>query len=411
MSTPARFSGSSFHRMVLFGFLLTLCTQAVRPMVSYRALELGASAIDLGIIASSFGVLAFMLAVPVGRLVDRWGGSRMMLGGIVLLTLTAVALVQVTEIWALAVSQAALGLGQIMSALSNQALIANAGEPSRRDARYGVFTVVISLGQLVGPAAAGIIAGGGASSAQGPDTRRVFIVVSVIATLAVLVALSMWWSGRQSRTRQPSGEPRAARPTSGVALREVAALPGMPQAMLASITVLTCVDVLTAYLPAFGEARGLSVQTVGFLLAARAAGSIVSRVLMLRLLTLLGRRRLLMVSMALPALALGTFPFLDALPLQYAAMVVTGLGLGLGQPVTLSWVAGTAPQELRGTALGLRMSGNRLGQVVLPMAVGAVAGAAGLLASFWALSVLLLLSSAVVRRTDFDGDAHREDPD
>lgn len=59
-------------------------------------------------------------------------------------------------------------------------------------------------------------------------------------------------------------------------------------------------------------------------------------------------------------------------------MAVIGLGLGLGQPVTLSWVAGAARRELRGTALELRVSGNRLGQTVLPAVVGLIAGTTAL---------------------------------
>jgi hypothetical protein len=63
-------------------------------------------------------------------------------------------------------------------------------------------------------------------------------------------------------------------------------------------------------------------------------------------------------------------------------VVALGLGLGVGQPLTMSWLAETAPAGLRGRAMSLRLTGNRLGQVVIPSAVGAVAagvGAAGVL--------------------------------
>ena len=63
-------------------------------------------------------------------------------------------------------------------------------------------------------------------------------------------------------------------------------------------------------------------------------------------------------------------------------VVLLGLGLGVGQPLTMSWLAEMAPAGLRGRAMSLRLTGNRLGQVVIPSAVGAVAagvGAAGVL--------------------------------
>jgi MFS family permease len=59
-----------------------------------------------------------------------------------------------------------------------------------------------------------------------------------------------------------------------------------------------------------------------------------------------------------------------------------GLGLGVGQPLTMSWLASSAPPGLRGRAMSLRLVGNRTGQVVIPTAAGALAagtGAAGVL--------------------------------
>ena len=65
-----------------------------------------------------------------------------------------------------------------------------------------------------------------------------------------------------------------------------------------------------------------------------------------------------------------------------AVVVLLGLGLGVGQPLTMAWLATSAPPGLRGRAMSLRLTGNRLGQVLIPSAVGAVAvgvGAAGVL--------------------------------
>lgn len=401
---PPRDTSRWFPRVLVLAVLLTTATTALRPMVSYRALDLGASEVDLGIIAASFALFSLVLALPLGRRVDRWGEPRIVVGGLFLVTTTALALMWVDAIWALAVSQAVLGLGQMMAVIGNQTLVANAGDPQRRDARFGLFTVVISLGQLAGPAAAGLIAGGGVTNSVGGssdvDPQRVFVAAAMLSGVGLLVALSLWWRPDRRVRLEPRNVDKPA--TSVVALRQVMAVPSMRHAMLVSLTVLTSIDVLTAYLPAYGEAHGLSVQTVGFLLSARAGASILSRAVMLPLISLLGRRRLLMVSLGLPAAALAVFPYLDVLALQYASMALVGLGLGLGQPVTLSWVAGRAPRELRGTALGIRLSGNRLGQLVLPVGIGVLAGATGLGAVFFALATLLAVSGSALARADFD---------
>ena len=115
-----------------------------------------------------------------------------------------------------------------------------------------------------------------------------------------------------------------------------------------------------------------------------------------------GRRMVLIGSMVVPAVVLFALPFAGAvLALLFGAMVLIGFGLGLCQPLTMSWVASRAPVEIRGTAVGLRLSANRFGQFVLPATVGLVAGAAGVPAIFWSLGLLLAVSAALVTRGSF----------
>jgi MFS family permease len=86
-------------------------------------------------------------------------------------------------------------------------------------------------------------------------------------------------------------------------------------------------------------------------------------------------------------------------------VVLLGLGLGVGQPLTMSWLAEVAPAGLRGRAMSLRLTGNRLGQVLIPSAVGLVAagvGAAGVLA---ATAGALAVVGVAARRLAVDGGA------
>lgn len=394
-----------FPLILLVVFLLTTAIFAVRPMVSYRALEHGAGVFDLGVITASYALLSLVAAVPLGQRVDRWGEPRFIVAGTALIAATCLALVWITATWALALSQAALGLGQIMSVIGAQALVANTSGPGRQDARFGIFTVLVSLGQLAGPATAGLLAGGGVGepvdAQAGTGTTSVFTAAFVLTTLASVAALVLSWRLHVRERAKLTEETRSTPTTSVMAFRRVIRVPSMPQAMIASLTVLSSIDLLTAYLPAYGEAHGLSVETVGFMLSTRAAASLVSRLGMLPLIALLGRRLLLVISMVLPAVALSLFPFSPGLALQYAAIAVIGLGLGLGQPITISWVASRAPREVRGTALGVRLSGNRLGQAVLPLVVGGLAGATGLVTVFVSLAVMLSVSAIFVMSASF----------
>jgi MFS family permease len=394
-----------FARILLVTVLVQTAVFAIRPMVSYKAIAVGAGSFDLGVIAAAFAVIPLLVAVQIGRWVDRWAEPRFIVVGAAVIAASCLSLLWIDSIWALAASQAALGLGHIMTVVGTQTLVGNRGDPTRREARFGVFTVVVSLGQLAGPTGAGLLAGR-ASGPAVPDgtvvfgTGPVFLGAAAISLLATLAAIGL----REARSVIVDPVPvpgNAARESTGQALWRVLRIPSMPHAMVASLTVLTTIDLLAVYLPAYGEANGLSVQTVGLLLGARAAASMASRILMLPLIKLLGRRLLLALSIAVPAVSLAVFPLLDAPFLLYTAMVLAGFGLGLGQPITIAWVVDRAPADVRGTAIGVRLSGNRLGQTVLPVGVGAIAGGAGVAAVFISLAVLLGLSAATVLVASF----------
>jgi MFS family permease len=68
-----------------------------------------------------------------------------------------------------------------------------------------------------------------------------------------------------------------------------------------------------------------------------------------------------------------------------ALMLRLGFSTGIGQPVTMAWVTRISPKDVRGLAISIRLTSNRLGQVVIP-------AVAGVLAATSAGTVFLLLA-------------------
>jgi MFS family permease len=387
-----------FVRTILCVFLLTTSINLIRPMVSYRALELGADTAEIGFLAASYAALSFLVAVPTGQWVDRLGETRFLVAGGILVTATALWLAAATNIVTLGLAQALLGAGQIFGLVALQTLVANCSPRDQRDARYGAFAVMGSAGQVVGPGLGGFIsslAGGGTQVAL--LTSTVFLV----ALVGVAASLQRWPPPRNART---TTTPRsdAALP----AMLRILRLRSMPQAMIASLTVLATIDILVAYVPVYGEANGIPVATVGLLLSARAAASAMSRLAMVPMIRGLGRRRLFLLGMVMPAVALTAFPLATGVPILFVLLAFAGFGLGLGQPMSLAWVTRAAPADSQGIAVGVRLTGNRAGQVALPALVGAIGGATGVGAIFIALGVMLAASAGVVMTADFAGDAN-----
>ena len=184
----------------------------------------------------------------------------------------------------------------------------------------------------------------------------------------------------------------------------------MTRAMLVSVTVVTATDVFTTYMPAVGEALGFSVGSVTLLLALRGGASFLSRMVLPWLIDRLGRRRLLILSTVIPAVLLFPLPWLHNVVAMAVLVTVIGFGLGIGQPMTMVWVANRSPEASRGIALGIRLAANRLGQITVPLAVGAVAGLAGIGSIFVSMAALLGVSVAAIRGADFEENGGPDPP-
>jgi MFS family permease len=376
-----------FTTLLVMATLLQAATAIARPMASYRALEIGMEPSSLGLVAAAFAIAPVVLALSIGRRIDRWGPFIFQVGSTILMIVASIGIAFASTPLVLLLLIGVLGLGQLVFVVANQTIIGSRTPSGAYDSRFGSLSFVASLGQLIGPAAAGLIAADGT-----PDgTSRALLFGAILALAAIPLALVVGRRDPGPAVALPTVRP----PAPGIV--SILRMPGMGPAMLASLTVLATMDVMTVYLPALGEERGLSVATVGALLAVRAGASMASRLFLGRLIRFVGRDRLLIGSLAIAASAVVTLPFLP-LPLAFAAMAIAGMTLGIGQPMTMSWVAARASETARGTAMSLRLLGNRVGQVVIPLAAGslaAVTGTAGVLA---AAGLTVGVSALVVAR-------------
>jgi len=371
----------------------TLLFQAItflaRPTASYRAIELDVPAAWLGLLVASFAFVPLLVALPAGDLADRYGESRVMMAGVLVITGSMTLFVVAGDTFGmLLLGSLLLGTGHLLCAVGQQSMVANLVPSRRLDNAFGYYTFAGSVGQAAGPAMLGILGSGAAL----PPTHDVFVVCLVTSVLLCAVTTL---ARRTPRTR---AAPRAD--------RRVAALlrtPGLPRALVVSSVVLAAMDITLVYLPALGAEQGLSVAAVSGLLTVRAVATMLARLFTGALTGWLGRRLLLVVSIGAAGVATALVPLPAPLVVIGAAVVVMGFGLGVCQPATLAWLAEIAPAGARGRVMSLRLVGNRFGQVVLPTGIGLVAAGLGAAGVLWVTAGSLVAAAGISRSAPIDG--------
>ena len=320
-----------------------------------------------------------------------------MLVGAVLMTLSgAVFATERGGAAGLVLGSVVLGTGHLLSVVGQQAAVANTAGPGRFDSAFGYYTFAASLGQAAGPALITLLGGRGAL----PDTRPIFLTATALGVVLLVAA------PRSCACR--AGDRHGGSARRAAAWAPCSALPGLLRALLVSCVVLAAVDITLVYLPALGTDRGLAAGTVGLLLTLRAVASMTSRFFLGRLVGFVGRRRLMIVSVALSAVSMAVV----AVPLPLAGAGRAGRPAGprpraSGSRSPCRGSPRSPPPGQRGRAMSLRLTGNRLGQVLIPSAVGLVAagvGAAGVLA---ATAAALAVVGVAARRLAVDGRGDR----
>jgi MFS family permease len=368
----------------------------MRPMITYRALENGASGYEIGLIAAIYALLPLLIAVPMGRWVGKFGEIPLLFLGCASFIILGVAFAFLNNVIAIAAATSLTGVAHLSNVAASQAMVANRSAMNLQDQNFGYFSFATSLGHSVGPALGGVIAG--SAGVLPRSSTSAFIFASLLALLS-LVPFFLFKSIKEIRTQQ---ERDAA---GSIKARDVLSRPGIKPAIWTSLSVAAANDVLVVILPLVGTENGISPVVIGAILSIRSAAAMISRFLLGRLTRSYGSARTMNYSIFLSALFLFASIYADGAIVLGLSMAIVGFLLGIGQPLTMSIVSKKTPTQERAMAISIRLLGNRVGQFLVPLGAGALAAPFGASSVFIGLGVLVASAGVVSAATLDDQSA------
>ena len=280
-----------------------------------------------------------------------------------------------------------LGVGHLLCMAAHQVISVRTAGPKSREAVFGYYMMGLAVGQGLGPFVMGLAAG----DARVAPTNLLFLL-GVFVALAGLVT-----SG--TLRRAPPKPPRDVH-EERLGVLAIFRLKGLPAIVFASVMTVTVFDLMVVYMPLLGAERHIEASQIGWLLMVRAIASMASRFAYVEPVPHLrphpadhrldaARRRRGLVVLAFPA----------PLWMLYLASVAIGYGLGASSTLAFSGMVELAPANVRATALSLRLTGNRVGQVVLPFSASLLAAFTGVGGVFAVVALALVAAAAAVQRS------------
>jgi len=368
----------------------------MRPMITYRALENGASGYQIGLIASIYALVPLVIAVQMGRWVGRIGEIPLLLAGCISFIALGISFAFLNNIIAIAAATALAGVAHLSNVAASQAMVASRSPHELQDQNFGYFSFSTSMGHTFGPMLGGIIAG--SSGVLPRSSTSAFVFASILALLAI-VPFFLFKGLNEVRSKE---ERDAA---GSIKARDVIKRPGIKPAIWTSLAVASTNDVLVVILPLVGTELGISPVVIGAILSIRSAAAMISRFSLGRLTKRFGSATVMNFSIFVSAIFLFASAYASTAMTLGVVMAVIGFLLGIGQPLTMSIVSKKTPIEERAMAISIRLFGNRLGQFLVPLGAGALATPFGGGAVFVGLAALIA-SAGVVSVAKLSGDTN-----
>ncbi len=353
-------------------YLLTLlhiaiysCFTGSKLVLSLLALEMGASQFLVGLLVACYAVAPLTLGVLSGRLADTIGMRAPMLIGALFMCAAMLTGYLWHALAALYATALLVGIGFVFFVVSTQNLAgALAGNRTRN---YAVLAIGYSIANLVGPLVAGY-------SIEYAGHVTAFLVFAAFTLMPILVLASYGGLTRTEASNTPPIVRRAADLLRIAPLRRLIVISGLQMAAW---------ELYIFYVPVYGHSIGLPASTIGIILACFAAATFVIRFALPSLTERWRTEQVLSVAMLFAGVLMLLFP-LTAHPLALMLMSFTiGIGLGCGQPLSMTLAFDRSPPGRSGEVTGLRIIATNLARFVVPLIAGSLGAALGPGAVFW----------------------------
>ena len=365
-------------RLLTPGFIKLLVAQACFGyafsnyflLPKFLVTELGAGPAEIGQVTAWFGLFVVFFLPAMGVLVDRFGRRDFLTAGALLMAAASLAFAAVDRVGTLLyVLRAVQGVAFAMAYVAGATLTVDEAPPERLGQAMGLFGLTFLAMNAVAPAASEEIA-----------VRVGWPATFLIAALLALVSAGL---SRRVRDRRPS--PAHGVPASG--LLEMALRPRQLRVTAAIALVGVALGAMFTFHQPF--ALELGMTHVRSFFVAYAIAAVVMRVGFGGLIDRAGRRRIVLVTLALYAVVVAG---MSALEPGWLPVFGAGLGIshGLFYPAYNALVVEDMGAHERGKLIGLFQAGFNMGSSCGTLALGELAERAGYPPVFWVAAGCLL---------------------
>ena len=359
---------------------------ASNVVVPLWVLHLDPTPLAFGLVIGAKSLLPFLFSIHGGVLMDRLGARRVMKFFAVIGMIVPFLFPLLPWIWVAGILNLIIGLTATMNWVGAQTLV---GQAMRGNAS---LTWRVSFGNKFGHFIFPIIAGA-TWDAFGPwGGFAVTFAAAALFWLALMLLPKGDGTGERQERRFRPGDllPRLEDHTRTFALLSI---PLVAVAIAGSVLNIAVGAIQGSFFIAWMREIELTGTLIGLIFAGLNLAGLAGTALVTPLANRTGDVWMLNFTVVAAIAAIVVTPLFAAFLPLLAITLARGFAQGVSQPLMIVIPSKMVPTEFQGAVVGLRISLNRLMQIVLPPVMGGVVALTGLANSFyWVGGALLVLS-------------------
>jgi MFS transporter, FSR family, fosmidomycin resistance protein len=292
--------------------------------------------------------------------------------------------------WMLLVCAALVGIGNNLWHPTAIPLLAQ-----NHPQRSGLVVSIHAMGGHLGDAVAPLVVGAMLTVFSWRDVVIMNVMPGVIASVLLLVLLGRA-GGMDMGHDKEAAKARKAAPSLEAVLSLFANRTVVTLSLGSAMRAMTAMTLLT-FLPVFlANEMGYPPSWIGGLLFALQAAGFVAAPISGHLSDQMGRRNIIMASMAMSAVVLLFMGLAGRSPAF--ALFVAGLGFFLfaTRSVLQAWLLEATPKHLGGTSIGMLFGAQAVGAAIGPLVGGVIADHYGITATFYFLAVTIVVANLFI---------------
>jgi len=347
------------------------------PLVPLMAVSLGASPGMLGLLMGVAAIGALLAAIPSGFITRRFGARIPILLAIFLVGASCLSLFIAPIFTNLFFTLTFFELGRTIFTVSSQYHVG--GLPGTRDSsvNFGWYGTAAAVGQMIGPTLSGL-------SIDHLGYRATWLIMAVIVILTGAAVPYLMHKNKRRDGETDTGSRVGAQGTSSAETGSGSSRGETDRkqarkmvnsvtlvGILTSFIILFTVGTRKTFYPLYVQELGFSASIIGIMLSLRALTSVLTRMMITPATRVLGGRfSTLIICMFALAFGVGSTPLCRSIPTLALNSIFIGLGAGLAFPLSQATVFDSVEPSKRSVAMGVRLSGNRLAELVNPLFFG-----------------------------------------